>query len=141
MSSCDSAQMTGSVLLGGGGEIIAPPIRIRVHAPLLQSQRRQLLTWEQGRDDFRPFIFLLLCPPPLVFSCLCLRTLTHLFSVLANLASSSLLPSFLLYPRPATQPDPELSHRSVAPIHADAQGAALFLAFSLCLQWSVWFRW
>lgn len=63
---------------------------------------------------------------PPIFSCLRLRTLTHLFSVLANLASSSLLPSFLLYLHPATQPDPELSHWSVEPIHADTEWAALF---------------
>lgn len=37
---------------------------------------------------------------PSIFICLRLRTLTHLFSVLANLASSSLLPFFLLYLHP-----------------------------------------
>lgn len=96
------------------------------------------MTWEQGRDDFRHFIFLLLWsrttrPPPPVFSCLRLRTLTHLFSVLANLASSSLLPSFLLYLHPATQPDPKLSHWSVEPIHADTEWAALFFSFFFLL--------
>lgn len=61
------------------------------------------------------------------FICLRLRTLTHLFSVLANLASSSsLLPFFLLYLHPATQPDPKLSHSTAEPIHADMEWAALF---------------